>query len=81
MKWTNLDKFNLKETIDGGTTVPADPPHVYSYASLTCAQNVTNGNLQNDSPPAYTNANFKCTQNVTNGNLHHLTQSVLCLIN
>lgn len=45
-------EYNEKAA-DGGTTIPAYPPPVYTNASLICTQNVTNDNLQNDSPPPY----------------------------
>ncbi|CAC5374548.1 unnamed protein product, partial [Mytilus coruscus] len=49
-------EYNEKAA-DGGTTIPAYPPPVYTNASLICTQNVTNDNLQNDSPPPYSDIN------------------------
>ncbi|XP_071127204.1 uncharacterized protein [Mytilus edulis] len=53
------------------TTIPADLPPVYSIGNYNCAQNVTNGDVQNDSPPVYTNGSYNCAQNVTNDDLQN----------
>ncbi|XP_063414530.1 uncharacterized protein LOC134696598 [Mytilus trossulus] len=56
---------------DEETTIPADIPPVYSVCSYNCAQNVTNGDLQNDPPPVYSICSCNCAQNVTNGDLQN----------